>query len=197
MAGSSNFQEFNPSVANAQSDGQYTSDASRLNGLSNGLASPTLHNKLFRQISVMCAAIGQFIANQGYTASDTDLTALTSAVTSAIRAVGSILATAREVLLSTTNPTTVTSYTPTTSGNFLIGTGIRVVSGTTNVTVAITYTDAGGAQTNTMLSVQSTLVGSWSLLPLYIDAVAGSPITITMTAGTANRVYASASIVRQ
>jgi hypothetical protein len=44
-----------------------------------------MHNKLFRQVSVMAAAIGQFVANQGYNASDTDLTALTGAVTNAVK----------------------------------------------------------------------------------------------------------------
>jgi len=64
MAGS-NFLEFNPTLANAQTDVEYTADASRTGGLSDGIADTEMHNKLFRQVSVMVAALGAFIEDEG------------------------------------------------------------------------------------------------------------------------------------
>lgn len=88
MAGSSNFKVFNESFAGAQSDADYLVETQRTGGLSAGLAKMAVHNKLFRQVSIMAAAIGAFIAGQGNTASDADLTALTSALTNSVVAVG-------------------------------------------------------------------------------------------------------------
>ncbi|WP_336786551.1 hypothetical protein [Paenibacillus sp. MMO-177] len=100
-----------------------------------------------------------------------------------------------EYLLSTTAATTIATYTPPAQGNYLIGVYMRVVTGATNVTVTVNYADASGAQTTTLLNNQSTAVGSNSLLPVFINAVSGTAITVKVTAGTASRVYASASIV--
>jgi hypothetical protein len=196
LAGTNNFQEFNPTLANAETDAQYLADTARLNGFVPGISSVSLFNKVFRQVSVMSAAIGQFIANQGFNASDADLTTLTSAVTNAIKAVSSVLATVREFELTTTNPTAIITYAPASSGNFMIGAYVRVVTGVTTITAAVTYTDTTGAQITTLINAQATNVGSWSLLPVYVDAIAGSTISVVVTAGTANRVYASASIVQ-
>jgi hypothetical protein len=196
LAGTNNFQEFNPTLANAETDAQYLADTARLNGFVPGISSVSLFNKVFRQGSVMSAAIGQFIANQGFNASDADLTTLAGAVTNAIKAVSSVLATVREVELTTTNPTAIIAYTSASSGNFMVGAYLRVVTGATVIEVAVTYTDATGAQTTELISAQAANVGSWNSLPFYIDAVAGSAISVVVTAGTANRVYASASLVQ-
>jgi len=97
-------------------------------------------------------------------------------------------------LLTVTSATSVLSYTPTIQGNFNIGIYFRVITGTTNVTVVVTYTDDTGAQTNTLLSAQSCVIGSYSTLPLFINAKTTGAITIAVTASIANRVYVSASI---
>lgn len=90
MAGTNNFRVFNEGFQNAKSDAEYAADAARLNGLSAGMASLTLHNKLFRQVSVMAAAIGQFIADQGNNASDTDVEALTQAFEESVQGINPI-----------------------------------------------------------------------------------------------------------
>lgn len=87
MAGSSNFKVFNETFTNAQSDADYTAETQRTGGLLNGMAKTAMHNKLFRQLSIMVAAVGQFIANLGGNASDVDLPALTQAFTDAVAAV--------------------------------------------------------------------------------------------------------------
>jgi hypothetical protein len=84
LAGSNNFVVFNEDFANAESDATYLANTSRLNGLTTGIASTVMHNKLFRQLSTMTAAIGEFIKSQGSAASDVDLTALTDALTDAL-----------------------------------------------------------------------------------------------------------------
>lgn len=84
MAGSSNFKVFNENALNMETDATYTSDTARQNGVTAGVASSSLHNKLYRQVSIMATAIGQFIANTNNNASDTNVATLVSAMTAAI-----------------------------------------------------------------------------------------------------------------
>lgn len=101
-----------------------------------------------------------------------------------------------ESLLSSTSPTNVTTYTPSVGGNFVIYVYFRVVTAATNVAIEIDYTDAGGAQVLQVLPSALEQVGSYAPpAPVYISAVAGQPITVKVTAGTANQVYASATII--
>lgn len=104
------------------------------------------------------------------------------------------VADAQEVELTTTAATVVATYTPAAAGNYIIWVYLRVVTATTTVTVTVTYADAGGAQTTTVLNAQSCAVGSYTGLPVYCNAVAGTAIDVNVTAGTANQVYASADI---
>jgi hypothetical protein len=90
LAGTNNFKVFNEAFSNAQTDAEYNADTARINGLSAGMANLNLHNKLFRQVSVMTAAIGQFIANKGNNASDTDIVALTQAFESSVQGINQI-----------------------------------------------------------------------------------------------------------
>lgn len=107
-----------------------------------------------------------------------------------------VLATTKELELTTTSSTSVVTYTPSAAGNFEIGCYFRVVTATTNVTITVTWTDVTGAQTLTLLNVVSEVVGSYAMTKFMIDSVASSAITVSFTAGTANQVYASASIVQ-
>jgi hypothetical protein len=100
-----------------------------------------------------------------------------------------------EVYLTSTTATTVASFTPTANGNFVVYVYFRVKTAATNVTVTVTYNDVGGAVTNTLLPTQSEAIGSWSLVPLFINAVSGTAIVVSVTAGTVNQVYASSSVV--
>lgn len=75
-----NFQIFDESMTDTMSDIDYQSDSQRTNGVIPGVASPLLHNKLYRQCSVMAYAIAQTIVARGYNADDSDPVALVNAI---------------------------------------------------------------------------------------------------------------------
>lgn len=84
--GTSNFQIWNPNQTNQENDTAYTSDSLRANGAASGaiFPSPTA-NKLFYQVSMMVAALGQMMANKGYSVADSNesnlITALSNILT--------------------------------------------------------------------------------------------------------------------
>lgn len=84
MSGSSNFLVFDENALSMKSDADYSADGTRINGVSAGMASVELHNKLYRQVSVMVAALAQWMADQGQVVSDSDLAALTTVVANTI-----------------------------------------------------------------------------------------------------------------
>ena len=100
-----------------------------------------------------------------------------------------------ELEITALTATTVATFTPTVAGNFNINAYFRVITAATTVTLTATWTDVTGAQTYTWVSAVSEPVGSYVLLPVYINSTASSAITVTITAGTINQVYASASII--
>lgn len=102
---------------------------------------------------------------------------------------------ANDVQITGTTAQNVATFTPSVKGNFAVYIYFRVITGTTNVTVTVTYADGTGAQTNTMINAQSSAVGSYSLVPLAINANSGTAINVNVTASVANQVYASASIL--
>ena len=109
----------------------------------------------------------------------------------------SVLATVSTFNLSTVAATNILTYTPTLFGNFEIGIYFTVIVATTNVTITVTYADANlGAQTLTLLNAVPEVVGAYTLTKFMIHCPAANAITITFTAGTANQVIASASIVQ-
>lgn len=65
------FLEFNEQKNEMQTDEQYNADTQRIGGLQTGLARTVLHNKLFRQASVMASALGKVVADLGKNADDT------------------------------------------------------------------------------------------------------------------------------
>ena len=75
-----NFQIFDESMADTMSDVDYQTDSQRTNGVIPGVANPLLHNKLYRQCSVMAFAIAQVLVARGYSANDSDPAALTNAI---------------------------------------------------------------------------------------------------------------------
>lgn len=58
------------------SDTEYQSASQRISGVVPGLAEPEMHNKLYRQVSIMAAAIGKVLVEGGYDANDANMTAL-------------------------------------------------------------------------------------------------------------------------
>jgi hypothetical protein len=77
-----NFLEFDTEKLNMQTDEEYVEETQRVSGVA-GIAKSKVHNKLFRQVSVMVAALGEFIKNAEQTASDADKDTLVSAISNA------------------------------------------------------------------------------------------------------------------
>lgn len=78
----SNFKVFAESVAalNVVSDAEYATDTQRINGVVPGLASAALHNKLYKQATIMAAALAQVLVEQGQNALDSDYAGLVASI---------------------------------------------------------------------------------------------------------------------
>jgi len=76
MPGSNNFKQFDANKNNIMSDTDYENSEYRKDGAVEGIAPSISHNKLFYQVSTMCAAIGQSLASKGHTVSDVDIETL-------------------------------------------------------------------------------------------------------------------------
>lgn len=78
----SNFKVFAESVAalNVMSDTEYATDNQRINGVVPGLAAANLHNKLYKQATIMVAAMAQVIAERGFDANDNDYKGLVKSI---------------------------------------------------------------------------------------------------------------------
>ncbi len=74
----SNFKVFAESVtdANIESDNEYETDTQRVSGVVPGIAVPKMHNKLYKQSTIMTAAIAQVIVQAGLNALDSDYSGL-------------------------------------------------------------------------------------------------------------------------
>jgi hypothetical protein len=111
------------------------------------------------------------------------------------QAILSSKANANDFQLTTTSATDVLSFTPSTQGNYIVYVFYRVANTTTNVGINVTWTDGAGASTSVVVpATTSTVTGSYNTSPVYINATAAA-IKVTATAGTANNLYVSASIV--
>lgn len=75
-----NFQIFDESLTAIDTDQEYLAESQRINGVTPGLAAPKLHNKLYRQCSVMAYAIASVLAQRGYNATDSDPGGLINAI---------------------------------------------------------------------------------------------------------------------
>lgn len=73
-----NFLQWNPGAISQETDPQYSADTMRSGGAVSGVFAKETANKLFFQVSTMCAALGQAMSDKGYTVADTDLIALTA-----------------------------------------------------------------------------------------------------------------------
>lgn len=76
----SNFKVFAEGVAdkNIQSDSVYNADTQRISGVVPGIAEPKMHNKLYKQATIMVAALAQVIVQAGFDALDSDYSGLVS-----------------------------------------------------------------------------------------------------------------------
>jgi hypothetical protein len=108
--------------------------------------------------------------------------------------VGSSGTSINDSYVTSSSPTTILTYTPTSAANFIIGVYYRVLTTATTLTITASYTSVGGSQTVTLIPNISQSVGEYIGEPIYFNSVSGQPITITATCGTANTTYISASI---
>jgi hypothetical protein len=76
----SNFLVHDSDKNNIQNDGDFLASATRTGGFVAGVAPSVYFNKLLYQLSTMIAALGQAMANKGYTVADTTLATLTTAL---------------------------------------------------------------------------------------------------------------------
>ena len=70
------FLIFDEQNQNVMTNAEYQSATQRVSGVVPGIAEPELHNKLYRQLSVMAAAIGRVLVSEGLDAKDDDVAAL-------------------------------------------------------------------------------------------------------------------------
>ena len=67
-----NFKLFDENKANMMTDDDYAINQQRLNGVQSGVASSQLQNKTLYQTALMCYALAQLMAANGYDANDTN-----------------------------------------------------------------------------------------------------------------------------
>lgn len=83
MAGSSNFKIFDENLVNIMDDTAYAASTYRTQGAVSGVAPSNVHNKLYRQTSILSAAIAEVAKNRGEVVSDADFNNLVAALTTA------------------------------------------------------------------------------------------------------------------
>jgi hypothetical protein len=87
MAGSSNFLVFDQNKTNMMTDANYSANSARVNGVDAGQASSILHNKIFYQTSIFCAAFAQALADKGYAVSDSNFNDLVTVLANVLTSV--------------------------------------------------------------------------------------------------------------
>lgn len=79
MPGTTNFLQFNPTQANQETDAEYMADSTRSGGAGVDAIWPSASaNKTLYQVATMTAALGQMLANKGFSVSDSSYAALVS-----------------------------------------------------------------------------------------------------------------------
>jgi hypothetical protein len=106
-----------------------------------------------------------------------------------------VLAEANGVLITGTSATTILVFTAPRRGLYEITPYLEVANAATVVTVTVSWTDpVNGADSYSWYTNQSLGIGDYSLHSFLVRASGGTQITLTITAGTANNVTASAWI---
>lgn len=79
MSGTHNFQQWNPTAVNQDTDSQYTTDTLRVNGAANPSIMPSkTGNKLFFQVTTFIKAFADMLATKNYSTSDANAGTLAS-----------------------------------------------------------------------------------------------------------------------
>lgn len=85
MAGSTNFQQWNPAQANQETDAAYTADSARSGGVVDGeVFDAETANKLFYQTTTFPAAFAQALANKGFKVSDANFNQLVTVLSNVL-----------------------------------------------------------------------------------------------------------------
>jgi hypothetical protein len=80
-----NFEQWNPSSLNQETDAEYLADTQRLGGVTTGSLAPSATmNKFYYQVSTFIAAFGQMLATKGYTNSDSSVALLASVLANVV-----------------------------------------------------------------------------------------------------------------
>jgi len=148
------FYVFDANEGNIMSVADYNSSSVRLNGVTTGVAESTLHNRLYRQTSIMAAAIGQVIADNGVNADDGNLATL-------IAAIKSVFATKTSGAINVSSGGT--GSTTFTSNAILTGNGTSAVVAKATANGAAYATSANGELTFGTLPVAQGGTGQVSL----------------------------------
>ena len=98
--------------------------------------------------------------------------------------------------LTTTSATVITSATTSATNIYIIRTAVTVISATTTLSLSAAWTDSvsSATQTYTWENASSLPVGTRLELPVVANALSGTPISVSATAGTASQVYVNANI---
>ena len=75
-----NFLPWGDNAGNIMDGADYEASTQRTDGVELGLADPALHNRLYRQVTLMAAALGQVIADSGLDATDSNMADLVMAI---------------------------------------------------------------------------------------------------------------------
>lgn len=94
---------------------------------------------------------------------------------------------------SSTGQSVLSNPSPT-SGNYLAFIYLRVTAATT-ISVTVAYADATGVQTTSVVNVQAFAVGSYSLLPVFLNTTTPTAISIQASSSVSGAAKISASIL--
>lgn len=131
----------------------------------------------------------------GETHLDGGVTSVSQIPTEGQFGVNTVVAHVNELVVQTTGSNTILNFTPSVNSNFLIYVYMRVNDSTPQVTLNIQYTDAGGTQDHLILNNVIQSRNSYSVAPIFVNAIAGYPITLSASSNVSDQVFISASIV--
>lgn len=118
-----------------------------------------------------------------------------SAETTGTYGLSVVVANVCEAALDVIQTQIVADFKPKIDGNFLIYIYFRISSVTTGLTLKINYRDGGGLTQQTIINNQYYDVGSYSLPPIFINALSVTPIVISANTQIPDQIYVSASII--
>jgi len=169
-----NFLEFDANKTNIMTDVDYANSTYRTGGAVSGTAPSDIHNKLYRQCSVMVSAIAQVFSDLGYTVSDSNRADLVTVMADMLTVQGGNLAANKTFTLGK-HPTatmhaatkgyvdnqayTLPTANATTLGGVKVGTSLDM--GTGNNAGILNAVTAQSLNTNGYVKFASGLIIQW------------------------------------